>query len=911
MTGGSHIRAIGSESDATQKPQASPSGDEAALVLEEEWAEDWDEPAPRRNWGWLLPALAVAAVIGWTAFFGWTWRAEMLAGAAPRQWIAWSVDWAVPVLLVIGAWLLAMRHSRREAARFGDIAQTLSRESRELETRLLVINRELSLAREFLGSQSRELESLGRVASTRLSEHAERLQGLIVDNGAQVDAIAGVSTAALENMERLRGDLPVIANSARDVSNQIGNAGRTAHEQVAELVAGFQRLNEFGQASERQVESLRARVDEALAAFEGQAAQLDAIADTRFAALREKSEDFRIALDGREVEALAALRLRADRLREEVVAARDELDKHEEESLNSLHARIKAVREGASTVGRGLADAEKEAIEGWNRHLSTFKLGLRTAIQEVERVDAAALELASKRLAELRAESERGDAQIAELHRQFDEAMARRRAEAEVKAAEDAEGLAARLAEIDAEISRHREAFEAELAKRTETLRSLQDEAVEALGSKLTELDSALGERREAHLAASRELAAEGDEIVARTHALTAAFANAAQEGVRAKDGLAAAVENLVDLLEASRTGLDGTDRVVADLTDASVRLLELIQAAVQHSKGDLSEAIAGAEDRLNEARGKGENLHLMLDQARDKGADLSAYLVEASGTSGQSIAAVEAFQAKFAEANGVQAERLAALRSELASLGEDSSKLAERAQGELREAITQLEGAASNALALIESGSTERIEALAGSIGEETAEAIDRALREKSAEAISEIERAAAQASGAGREAVIQLRDQMARVNELAGNLENRIARARERAEEQVDNDFSRRVALITEALNSHSIDIAKALSTEVTDTAWTSYLRGDRGIFTRRAVRLLDNTEARDVAEIYDADPDFREHVSRYIHDFEAMLRSMLSTRDGHALGVTLLSSDMGKLYVALAQAIERLRE
>ncbi len=129
--------------------------------------------------------------------------------------------------------------------------------------------------------------------------------------------------------------------------------------------------------------------------------------------------------------------------------------------------------------------------------------------------------------------------------------------------------------------------------------------------------------------------------------------------------------------------------------------------------------------------------------------------------------------------------------------------------------------------------------------------------------------------------------------------------------SEEQVGNDFARRVALITEALNSSSIDIAKALSEDVTDTAWAAYLRGDRGIFTRRAVRLLDNTEAREIAEIYDTDADFRENVSRYIHDFEAMLRSMLSTRDGNALGVTLLSSDMGKLYVVLAQAIERLRE
>ena len=68
---------------------------------------------------------------------------------------------------------------------------------------------------------------------------------------------------------------------------------------------------------------------------------------------------------------------------------------------------------------------------------------------------------------------------------------------------------------------------------------------------------------------------------------------------------------------------------------------------------------------------------------------------------------------------------------------------------------------------------------------------------------------------------------------------------------------------------------------------------------------------TEAREIAELYDADHDFRDHVSRYIHDFEAMLRTLLSTRDGNAISVTLLSSDMGKLYVVLAQALERLRQ
>ena len=120
----------------------------------------------------------------------------------------------------------------------------------------------------------------------------------------------------------------------------------------------------------------------------------------------------------------------------------------------------------------------------------------------------------------------------------------------------------------------------------------------------------------------------------------------------------------------------------------------------------------------------------------------------------------------------------------------------------------------------------------------------------------------------------------------------------------------LSRRVALLIEALNSMSIDLSKSLAQEVSDSAWTAYLKGDRGVFTRRAVRLLDAGQVREISGHYDQDAEFREQVNRYIHDFEAMLRQILALREGSQLAVTLLSSDMGKLYVALAQAIERLR-
>lgn len=155
-----------------------------------------------------------------------------------------------------------------------------------------------------------------------------------------------------------------------------------------------------------------------------------------------------------------------------------------------------------------------------------------------------------------------------------------------------------------------------------------------------------------------------------------------------------------------------------------------------------------------------------------------------------------------------------------------------------------------------------------------------------------------------------LQLTAQLRELDELADNLEKRIADSRNNFDGIDDDSFARRMVLLTESLNSTSIDVAKILSNEVTDTAWAAYLKGDRGVFTRRAVRLLDAGESRAIAAHYGQDAEFREHVNRYIHDFEAMMRILLSTRDGNAICVTLLSSDVGKLYVALAQAIERLR-
>lgn len=792
MEGRQQIRPLGRKggdesaagSALTDAPDAGGAVDTTSeLELSEIWLEEAESAAPATRFGWLAPALAILAVAGWSGFFASAHLTAMLAGAAANEWAAWAVQWSVPVGLIGIIWLLAMRSSRAEAHRFSASAVLMSQESAVLETRLKVVNRELSLAREFLAAQSRDLEALGRIAAERISANASELQELITTNGAQVDAIGSASDTALGNMNRLRNDLPVVANAARDVANQIGGAGRNAQDQLERLVAGFDRLNTFGAASESQVRSLGSRVGETLIGFEDQLTRIETLVSQRFAALQSDAEAYRSRLDNLEVNAFSAL---------------------------------------------------------------------------------------DKRTQQTTAEIEAFDNQLTERSRNLAEAFEQRQA-----------------------------AFETHEAQ-----------ASEVLAQRLTALDDALAQRREAQIADTDTLLAHGEAIAARLDQLGQMMRQIGEHGDSARTSLAAGLGTLGDQLAEKRAALAETETQLTELTESGIRLLEIIQSGARATREDLPAAIADAEISLTAAEARADKVNQLMLRSSQQGSDLSEYLVRTRSEIDATEVAIAGFKSRLAEQSEDALARLQGLRGGFARLADECGTLAEDAQERLREALGMLETAIAQAFDTLDTGTREKTAQLATSIGGEAVEVLERALRNEAATTIGKLEQSAAHASGIGREAVIQLRDQLARVNELTGNLEQRIARARELAEEQVNNDFARRMALITDSLNSAAIDISTALSSEIADTAWEAYLKGDRGIFTRRGVRLIDNGTARDIASLYNNDDAFRANVSRYIHDFEKMLRSMLSTRDGHVLSVTVLGSEMGKLYVALAQAIQRFR-
>ena len=879
-----HIRAVSPEAtqdqplDTSEFPEIEASDDENFVFEDSETEPDYepevyyDDIRGNQRREWIVPALAVLAIVGWTGFYVWALRDDILSGVStPQLWTSWIVDWSVPVLLIGIAWLVAMRNSSREARRFADTAALLSAESVELETRLGVVNRELSLAREFLGSQSLELQSLGRMASERLSEHAEELQSLIKSNGKQVEQIGKTSDSALKNMTKLRDDLPVVATSAKDVTNQVGNAGRTAQEQLDKLISGFERLNDFGKASERQVHGLSAKVDDALTGFENQMALIEDMTKARFEALNEKTEAYRAELENRETNALTSMRGRADDLREGLNELDTELAEQKEKTLAALKTRIAVLRGEGETLASGLRSAEANALEALRHSKDRLRDEISEVVETLQRLDNDAIEASRARIQSLNAEAGRFDDRLAERDLKFVEEMSRRQDEFDTREAQ----------------------------------------ATEVLSQRLAELDEALAERREAQIAETEKLIGYGKDVGDKLDELNTLFGSISEQGEQARSSLGSGLTALDEQLANNRSELAQTEKDLTGITDSAVRLLEIIQSGARQSREDLGQAIDASGERLATVEERAVLLTQSMGEAASRGDALSDKISETRANIEQTDGSIDALQSKLAEHAEEALAKLQGLRGSLAKLNDETHGLSEDAQDKLRGAIATLEQATQSAFASIEHGTRDRVAQMAETIGEEAIGKLGDTIRSESEKAIKDLERSAAETSNAGREAAIQLRDQLAMVNELTGNLEQRVARARELAEEQVDNDFSRRMATITDGLNSNAIDITAALSTDISDTSWDAYLKGDRGIFTRRAVRLIDNSKAREIADLYQRDEAFQANVGRYIHDFEAMLRSMLSTRDGNALSVTILGSDMGKLYVLLAQAIERFRD
>jgi hypothetical protein len=439
----------------------------------------------------------------------------------------------------------------------------------------------------------------------------------------------------------------------------------------------------------------------------------------------------------------------------------------------------------------------------------------------------------------------------------------------------------------------------------------------DGVDSAAAQMDGKLAAARDAGEAMGALLAAHADASDALATRITAHVADVAQQ------------LEVLDVSVSASTGVIG--RAIDDTKAQLSAFLQEVQSgnASAHQLISHAESLLLALDAVT--RELDETLPHALDRMTSHGKATQAGLsqlrpmLEASELVAQST---------MSHVNAVQST-LKANEDQMAGHAASQQQLADRINGSLAEAETALAKLRDGADEFAEQGGARMIATLsdvratADSAADEArqtleklvagareamqataTEAIDAAFKNEIMAQLTAIEEASARAVSAANGAADRLMRQLITIMDTSASVEARVAEAEQAISASGRDSLAKQVGLLTEALKSTAIDVTKILSSEVSDTAWDAYLKGDRGVFARRAVKLIESGEAKEILRLYQNDDGFHASVNQFIHDFEAMLRLLIGARDGSAISVTLLSSDIGKLYVALAQAIDRLR-
>ncbi len=121
--------------------------------------------------------------------------------------------------------------------------------------------------------------------------------------------------------------------------------------------------------------------------------------------------------------------------------------------------------------------------------------------------------------------------------------------------------------------------------------------------------------------------------------------------------------------------------------------------------------------------------------------------------------------------------------------------------------------------------------------------------------------------------------------------------------------DDFSTVAAGIMEQLHSISIDINQYLEGEIPKDLWDNYISGDKSVFIRKIKKFIGKKTISAISEHYKTQTEFRHNSDSYIQTFEGLLETLEYSKQS-VYRETLVSSDVGKVYFALAEATGRLK-
>lgn len=856
--------------------QPAPVEDFSPILDDDESLMEWSETESARVkspiWVTLATIILVLAIIGWTSTF--------IIGVLPvafdgvdkallGQWMAMISAYAPPVAVMLILLLFIRRYAKADVSRVEATLSQLQLAEAKLSETLNRTEERLAESRAQLTQLTHEFAVLGDDASARLVQSSAQIQSAFDHSQSAVTEMKMVGDAALSNMERFRGQLPIITNSTRDLTNAIADAGGGAAHQVRDLSA---LMTEIQAQNEKLGAAALTMADQGNAALSDTAQKLDALNaqwSLALAARSAQSNDVLAQIDGR------------------IEQAGTNLIAHLAEADVRVSALMQSAQDAARNVQQLVADSTSHTTQATRKMLSEVEAVMADMTTRLDQFvgsqGATAKAQADDLAANLLSMGEHiDDALTAAASKQQEQVANATRAIADTQAL--LQNCGGNLESMTAAQQKAVEDHIASLHHGIETLSHARQIEATAVSDLMESLNS--------HMVAAQgrvdQLASSGAEQSAR---LAFAFEASSETYARLQDMLAAneaQIEGLIAQSANLQASVGQTSDTLADTLPGNLqRFAERLT--------DVRDSIAEQSGRTRDLENQGERLIVQFRKLDRLIVEQSTALEQLNTTGGQGL------QERMAEG--------LALAETLQSIRQDLQSLEEQQFAEIGNVAAQIKAKTKQDIADIHA------QIAAMDLAPNFAAGLDavdsRALVQAKVDALADqFSTQIDTVENASQAAFARMEHRLSQLSQMTDALEQRFAQTEQHFDAPDEEGFARRMALLTESLNNAAIDVAKILSNEVTDTAWQHYLKGDRGVFTRRAVRLLNQQESRVIARQYDEDGEFRAQVNRYIHDFESMMRVLLSTRDGHIISVTLLSSDVGKLYVALAQAIERLR-
>lgn len=896
-----------------------------------------DGHKPSKNSRRLMPAiLATLFSILWTGLTGYYLLTDSAISVTSAVEMASLVaGYSTPIAIF---WLIALTFQRTDPLleRRLAISQNLHKAVAPVEIaeqRLADLNK--NLTRELTN-----IDAVADLASDRLKNLEDRFQSQIsdlftatADTEARTVSIRDILAREKESLSTLTQEIETrmtaLESVVGEINTQVEGAGLTA---AASADHARERVNSsldaFGQATE----DFEARLDRASANVTGRVNEVQDIAvevELRLQAVTNKvlggMERFRgdvEGLEGRSAELSEHMTTQGRVLKELADLAALESAKIEA-TLKSHVGEVKTAAtealESTHSVSEVFSERAQNMSEQMVQTITSAKSMLEEAGESMQAHCAAALQTSEEVAERTRASTEETGKQVLEHAQQVDQVLedglqrAKRSLEAAMEAVASHSATAVEEAESAAErtlqhIRQLRDGVEQQMVALT-TAGDQAGEKLAGTASKISDQASNLSARAQAATTDMEQvqgkMAAQEEDISALLNDTRLKLSHLEDDLMRQRDALNAASN------EAAEKVIEATERFVGNSQSLKEAVVET-ESAISEKATALGAQIIDLDTKSSAAASSLEESGKAVQQ---QSSDLDAALAKSSTNLGTAANAFAGERERITSESEKVVERLdastAQMDQQLVKFTESSMDAADKLDNASQALMDQTTRAEEQMKRSVEETGKE----LSASLNHISDEATNRVtvLQEQMETALTKVlddyQKSAENAEKESALLAMRLGSESQKIAQQAEQFIEKTAEIEKRIVSATKNDFARTSQLLLEGLQSASIDVNKALSHDVPDHVWSSYLDGDKSVFMRRTLKIADRKTKKTIAEKFESDAGFRDTVTRFFNDFEGLMERVMLGDKGSALSVTLISSDMGKLYILLAQSLKKI--